>query len=150
MFKFSKPNESPGLLFWQASTLWKRQINNVLKQLDITHTQYVILAVIYFLKMDGQRTTQTAISEISMIDNMTISNSVRLLEKKKLIVREVDTIDSRAKVLNCTALGNEKLQKANSLVENVDDKFFDLSSDNVVRLMNLLTLLKDKNKDWRK
>ena len=38
--------ESMGLLFWQVSMLWQRKIKKVLQAYDLTHTQFVILAVI--------------------------------------------------------------------------------------------------------
>ena len=43
--RFHVANESYGLLFWQVSTLWQRKIKESLRPYDLTHTQYVILAV---------------------------------------------------------------------------------------------------------
>ena len=144
-FKYKNADESPGLLLWQASTLWRRSINSALSGTGITHTQYVILAVTYYLTKLGERTTQTSISNMSMIDTMTISNSLKLMEKKGLIFREEDVIDSRAKVLKCTDLGIELLGQANGLVEQVDAQFFSLEHDNMYQLIRLLSLLKNAN-----
>jgi hypothetical protein len=85
--KYQSHNESTGLLFWQVSTLWQRAIKDALRQFDLTHTQYVILAVIAELSEASGDITQKKISDFSMIDPMTISSALRLLEKKGLTQR---------------------------------------------------------------
>ena len=144
-FKHKNADESPGLLLWQTSTLWRRSINAALDGTGLTHTQYVILAVTYYLTKVGERTTQTNISDMSMVDAMTISNSVKLMEKKGLVFREEDTVDSRAKVLKCTDSGIELLEKATQLVEQVDDQFFALENNNMSQCISILSILKNIN-----
>lgn len=79
---FQDYNESTGLLFWQTSMIWQRKIKEALQLYNLTHTQFVILAVIEELTEQKICVTQKKISDFSMIDVMTISSTVRLLEKK--------------------------------------------------------------------
>ena len=143
-FEFSE-EKSIGLLFWQSSMLWKRDINKILVNFDITHTQYVILAVIFHLDKSGEKTTQKKISNISMIDTMTISKTVRLMQVKKLIVRTEDPQDSRAKIMKITKTGMETLEKAIPAVESIDKNFFMLSNKELGNFMDLMTKLKTLN-----
>ena len=144
-FEFSE-EKSLGLLFWQTSMLWKRDINKILVNFDITHTQYVILAVIFHLDKSGEKTTQKNISNISMIDTMTISKTVRLMQTKKLIERKEDPQDSRAKIIEITIKGTGILEKATPAVEAIDKNFFMLSNEELENFINLMIKLKTLNK----
>ena len=143
-FEFSE-EKSIGLLFWQTSMLWKRDINKILVSFDITHTQYVILAVIFHLDKSGEKTTQKNISNISMIDTMTISKTIRLMQTKKLIERTEDPQDSRAKLVKITIKGIGILEKATPAVEGIDKNFFMLSNEELENFINLMTKLKTLN-----
>lgn len=144
-FKFENAEESPGLVFWQVSTLWRRNIKNVLDRFDITHTQYVILSVISYLSERGERVTQTEISNLSMIDVMTISRAVRLLEKKRLIERYEDSVDSRAKRLQLTESAKKILSEAIIAVEEVDEEFFLCLEERFSDFMEIVRFLRTCN-----
>ena len=61
--KCKNHQESIGLLFWQSSMLWQRKIKQVLQPYDLTHTQFVILAVIEELSEKEKCVTQNKIYE---------------------------------------------------------------------------------------
>jgi DNA-binding MarR family transcriptional regulator len=122
--KFHKANDSPGLLFWQVSVLWQRKIKDALRSYDITHTQFVILSVTHELNEQNSCVTQNDISDFSMIDVMTVSSTLRLLEKKNLVIRENHPTDTRAKRIINTDRGDELLKKTIQIVETVDNDFF--------------------------
>ena len=42
---FDKPEDSPGFLLWQTSITWQRLIKKALDSYDISHAQFVILAI---------------------------------------------------------------------------------------------------------
>ena len=116
--------ESMGLLFWQVSMLWQRKIKKVLQAYDLTHTQFVILAVIEELTEQDKTVTQKNISDFSMIDVMTVSSTVRLLAKKGLISRSQHETDTRANSIINTEMGKSLLSKAVKAVDKVDKTFF--------------------------
>lgn len=134
--------ESMGLLFWQVSTLWQRKIKKVLQEYDLTHTQFVILAVIEELSEQDKTVTQKNISDFSMIDVMTVSSAVRLLVKKGLVSRSQNETDTRANSIVNTDIGKTILCKAVKAVDKVDKTFFG-NSDKA--LHETLTELLKKN-----
>lgn len=144
--KYQSHEESTGLLFWQVSTLWQRAIKEALRTFDLTHTQYVILAVIAELSETNGEITQKKISDFSMIDPMTVSSTLRLLEKKKLTQRIQSESDSRANSICNTTSGQEILKKAVNAVEAVDASFFFHTQVELKAFKSLLLLLKSKNK----
>ncbi len=138
--------ESTGLLFWQVSMLWQRKIKKVLQTYDLTHTQFVILAVIEELTEQDKTVTQKNISDFSMIDVMTVSSTVRLLAKKGLISRSQHETDTRANSIVNTDMGKSLLSKAVKAVDKIDRTFF-LDSDANKELHITLTELLHKNQD---
>ena len=121
---YKNRDESSGFLFWQLSTLWQRKIKEVLTPFNLTHTQYVILAVIEDLQETVDDINQKLISDISTIDVMTVSSTIRLLERKKLIKRKPSKTDTRAYSIFNSKMGSNILVKAVSEVESVDKMFF--------------------------
>ena len=49
---FEESSNSIGLIFWKVSTQWQRKIKENLNKIDLTHTQFVILASIQELSED--------------------------------------------------------------------------------------------------
>lgn len=143
--KYQSKDESTGLLFWQVSTLWQRAIKEALRQFDLTHTQYVILAVIAELSETSGDITQKRISDFSMIDTMTVSSTLRLLEKKGLTQRIKSKADSRANTICNTDMGGAILKQAVVTVENVDTSFFFDAETDINLFKDLLLKLKSKN-----
>ena len=118
-----KPEQSPGFLLWHVSTAWRSSIEAVLKLLDLTHPQFVVLATLGWLTRNGDRVTQAALCTMAGIDPNTTSQILRGLETKKLIKR-VPSIDPRAKNPMLTANGSKLLVKALPAVEAADAQFF--------------------------
>jgi DNA-binding MarR family transcriptional regulator len=120
---YKGPEESPGFLLWHVSTQWRSAIENVLKPLDLTHPQFVVLATIGWLTREGAIISQADISRIAGLDPNTISQIVRGLEAKKLIER-TQKRDERSKNPILTDEGSKKLKIALPAVEQADTKFF--------------------------
>ncbi len=145
--KYTTHEESIGLLFWQVSTLWQRAVKDALRQYELTHTQYVILAVIEELQEIEDKITQKKISDFSMIDTMTVSATLRLLEKKGLTQRIPQKEDTRANQIANTKAGTSLLKEAVCAVECVDKQFFFKNNEDLVSLHNLLSQLKTNHMD---
>lgn len=144
--KFVNSNDSVGLLFWKTSVLWQRKIKEVLQPLDLTHTQFVILAVVEELSETIDEITQKMISDFSMIDVMTVSSTIRLLEKKKYICRLASENDTRAYSISNTKIGKKRLQEAVKKVEIIDNEFFFDEKQRRNNFMENMQILIDKNK----
>ncbi len=134
-----------GLCLQQLLSTLQGDMKQVLQSYDLTHTQFVILAVIEELSEQNICITQKKISDFSMIDVMTVSSTVRLLEKKGLLFRVPYKKDSRANSISNTEKGKTCLRQAVISVENVDKMFFFSDVRENAQFQHLLTELLHKN-----
>lgn len=125
---YEVPEESPGYLLWNVSIQWRSKIEETLKNFDLTHPQFVVLATTSWLTRKNEKIAQVDISRSAGLDPNTTSQILRGLEAKKLIKR-IRSLNERSKSPMLTALGFEKLTKALPAVEKTDKIFFDLLSD---------------------
>jgi DNA-binding MarR family transcriptional regulator len=123
-FHFKSPEESPGFLLWQVNMLWQLELKKVLDPLDLTHTQFVVMAALAWLKKQQAIVSQNDIARHSKIDRMMTSKVLKILEKKTFIVRTASKIDTRSKEICLTADGAKTIQNALKIIEAADSKFF--------------------------
>jgi DNA-binding MarR family transcriptional regulator len=123
-FHFSGPNDSPGYLLGQVTMLWQRRIKWALDPLDLTQTQFVLLAALGWLSKKNPSVTQIDIANQSNSDRMMVSKVLRTLEEKGFITRAEHDTDTRAKAVRLTSSGAVVLQDALRKVEAADLEFF--------------------------
>ena len=104
---------------------WHSIIKKELKKMNLTHPQFVVLASLAYLSQNGNEITQIMISKLAGIDVMTISQILSLLEKQNFVKRKEHSKDTRAKAVILNKKGEEILQKAVPLVEQIDEIFFE-------------------------
>ena len=80
-----------------------------------------------------------------MIDVMTVSSTLRLLEKKGLIYRLPHKTDTRANSISNTEKGKICLKQAVIDVEGIDRTFFFNSDEENAQFKNMLSQLLSKN-----
>lgn len=136
------PERSPGFLLWHISTSWRSSIEAILKPIGLTHPQFVVLAALGWLTRKGDRVTQAAIGKMAGLDPNTISQIIRGLEQKELIIREASS-DARAKNPVLTHEGSKILTQALPAVEKGDAQFFNSlgnkEMDQMIRIFQKLT-----------
>ena len=137
--------ESTGLLFIRAYHKWHGLIKTKLRTIDLTHPQFVVLTTLAALLRQQEWVSQTDIARFSDMDVMTISQIIRLLVNKGLIMREVHPKDSRANIILLTDMGLQKVNQALPLVEGIDQAFFGKLEDNTEILNQLLIKLEAEN-----
>ena len=103
---------------------WHFTIKQALKELNLTHPQFVVLASLAYLSQHDNEVTQVMISKLSGIDVMTVSQILSLLEKRGFVELKEHSRDTRAKAVLLNEKGSEILQKAVPLVEQIDEVFF--------------------------
>lgn len=123
-FSVDKVEDSSGFLLWQVTTLWQREIRNILAPLDLTHPQFVLLGSLLWLSRHQESVTQIDISQNSKIDPMTTSTVLRTLQAKGLVVRREHATDTRAKAVALTEAGEQLTRQAVVVVERFDHTFF--------------------------
>tara|TARA_B100000508_G_scaffold139794_1_gene138883 strand:+ start:662 stop:1108 length:447 start_codon:yes stop_codon:yes gene_type:complete len=127
-FGFERPEDSPGFLLWQTTVTWQRLIKHALDKHNISHAQFVILANLLWFEEHKQTPNQAMIVEMSKLDKMTVSKSLKLLAIDKLITRQEDKHDTRAKTVKLTAKGKKLAAKLINRVEKIDEQFFGVLS----------------------
>lgn len=137
--------KSTGLLFIRTYHKWHGLIKNELKTIDLTHPQFVVLTSLAALLRRQEWVSQTDIARFSDMDVMTVSQIIRLLVKKDLIMREVHPKDSRANIILLTDTGLQKVNQALPLVEGIDHAFFGKLEDKTEVFNQLLMKLEAEN-----
>ncbi|HLJ03997.1 MAG TPA: MarR family winged helix-turn-helix transcriptional regulator [Solirubrobacteraceae bacterium] len=136
-----EPAQSPGFLLWHAALRWQRHIVAALAPLDLTHVQFVLLASTWWLNEHGREPTQVALAGHAGTDIKMTSQVIRALERKGLVRRTVDPVDTRARRLAVTAAGAALAPRAITAVESADAAFF--SGVEPRRLLSVLSALAD-------
>ena len=137
--------KSTGLLFIRSYHKWHGLIKNKLRTIDLTHPQFVVLTTLAAFLRQQEWVSQTDIARFSDMDVMTVSQIIRLLVKKGLIIREVHPKDSRANIILLTDMGLQKVNQALPLVEGIDQAFFGKLEDKTEILNQLLIKLETEN-----
>jgi DNA-binding MarR family transcriptional regulator len=146
-FHFKSPKDSPGYLLGQLTMLWQRKLKKVLDPLDLTQTQFVLLAALGWLSKKSNSVTQVDIANQSNADRMMVSKVLRTLEEKGFITRQEHETDTRAKTIRLTEIGETVLQKGLIEVENADLDFFASLDENLSTFNSNMAKLIDKNKN---
>lgn len=121
--RFPSGDASPGLLLWQVTNRWQAAIRRALGPHDLTHVQFVLLAVLTDDDAD-EGMTQATLSQRAGADPMMVSQVIRVLAERDLVERRQDATDRRAVRVRATAAGRERAREANRAVEDVDETFF--------------------------
>ena len=134
MSAYKTPDESPGYLLWRVSTQWRSAIEEVLKPLNLTHPQFVLLATLGWLTKDGNTVNQVEVGRMAGLDPNTTSQILRGLEAKKFIKR-THWVNERSKNPVVTPMGAEVLAQSLPAVEQADIQFFAKLMDGQVETM---------------
>jgi DNA-binding MarR family transcriptional regulator len=142
-FSVKNADHSSGFLLWQITTLWQREIKASLEAFNLSHSGFVILASLLWFTEQTIEVTQTMIIEHTKLDKMTVSKSLKTLQKNGFIDRFENEIDTRAKTIILTHIGKELAINTLKCVESVDIKFFSkLSYDEKNQLNSLFVKLR--------
>lgn len=121
---------STGLLFIRVYNKWHSIIKQELRNLGITHPQFVVLTSLNFLSQSNENVTQASIAKMSDMDVMSVSQIVKGLEKNEFIKRTTNPNDSRANTVMLLPKGQEIVKLALPVVEKVDADFFGVLQEN--------------------
>jgi DNA-binding MarR family transcriptional regulator len=138
---FEGPENSPGFLLWQVSTLWRRQIEAALATLDLTHAQFVILTNVAWLTRDEKQVTQIELARHCNTDVTMTSQILRTLERNGYIERKKREGDERSKLPSITEKGSKTIEQAIPLVESVDSEFFEKLKQDTKKFVGILQKL---------
>ena len=144
-------SDSPGLLLWRASTRWAAAQREALAPYDLTHTQFVLLASLLWLRRGrGEPVTQRELADFAGTDVMMTSQVLRTLESKAYVERRPHPADGRARELLVTTAGAELANTAVRVVERVDEEFFAGAGTALPGLLTGLQQLAARPEDCRR
>lgn len=124
VFGFDAPEDSPGFLLWQTTVTWQRLIKKVLEPYELSHPQFVILAISLWYTQQEKIVIQANIIQQSKLDKMTVSQSLKKLVAMGLVKRAEHHEDTRAKTVQLTPKGFKLTMQLVPIIENIDAKFF--------------------------
>lgn len=124
IFSVEKSQDSLGFLLWKIMTLWQREIKKALDPFDITHPQFVILAITLWHTLHDREVTQSILIQESKLDKMTVSISIKKLVAQSYLKHQIHAVDTRAKKVELTPKGRALSKKIVPLIESVDQDFF--------------------------
>jgi MarR family transcriptional regulator, organic hydroperoxide resistance regulator len=149
-FGFDVPEDSPGFLLWQTTMSWQRLIKKVLEPYNLSHAQFVIMAILLWWHGKKKVVTQIDIVGMSKLDKMTVSKSLKKLVGLDLAVRHEHQEDTRAKSVQLTKSGVALTRKLVPIVEGVDADFFgqlkNTEEKDLLVFLQKLTVMEDANK----
>jgi DNA-binding MarR family transcriptional regulator len=139
------PFASPGYWLHHAALAWRRELGDRLRPLEITPTQFDVLASLSWQSRTGQ-VTQQMIADFAGIDRMMTSKVMRVLEDRGLVTRTQHSTDARALALLLTAEGRAVVTAATAEARALDRALFGSTTDSEPlrgELAHLLDRLRD-------
>lgn len=132
------PLNSPGFWLHHAALAWRRTVDTELAHLQLTHTQFDLLASTNWLARSGSLPTQQQVADLAGADRMMASKVLGGLEQRGLITRQNHPADSRSKLLATTPAGNQLVLHAVRIIADIDQAMFGSPADGADRLRNQL------------
>ncbi|CAI6080333.1 hypothetical protein PAECIP112173_02854 [Paenibacillus sp. JJ-100] len=139
--RYKNPQDSPGYLLWQVTTMWQKEVRRVLEPLELTQPQFVLLHACLWLNerdVEGKGVTQVQIAQFANVDVNVTSQVLRALEKRGYITRARHQTDTRANIITTTPEGTKLAIEGMNLVEESDKNFFDLLADRKDEYMDIM------------
>lgn len=131
-----KPDNQLGFLLMQASLLKQRVVNAALRELDITYMQFVVLAGVLELGENNGCVMQQDLASQRRLDKAMVSNVVKNLMSRNLLIRMEHPSDKRAWKLSLTEQGRELAIEGKGIAKGVDSTFFaGIDNDLFVKLL---------------
>lgn len=137
-----EPISKLDILMWRVFKLFIKNKKQLLEKIDLTCSQFEILSAMHYLQGIKPEVIQVDLSEKTSIDSMTTSTILRNLQKKGLITRHRNTMNTRAIIVRLTANGVESLEKAYQLIRASSELIYKDINEN--RLASQLIKLSDK------
>lgn len=132
------PENAVGFMLWKLLHHFQRAMDRELLPLDLTHLQFTTLAIVGWLNRCNGPATQAEISRRADIHVMQLSQILKVLEVKRMILRKPSPTNSRAKAVELTPVGLSCLRRAMPIAIEIQHRLFGKSGEPGGRLLNEL------------
>ncbi len=143
MADISSIEDKIGLLIWKTSNFWLSKLRKILVPYNLSINEYFILHSIKLLSVKNSNIYQNEISEFIGIDISVTSVTLKLLEKKKFISRDIKS-DNRKKIINVLNEGDAIFKILHPLIEKEEETLFNKLKNETFNFTNSLKLLLGK------
>ncbi|WP_112246445.1 MarR family winged helix-turn-helix transcriptional regulator [Kribbella monticola] len=124
MIEESGPMLSPGFWLHHAALAWRAELDQRLRTIGLTPTQFMLLASAGWLEHTQGAPTQQQVAAQAGADRMMTSKVVKTLVEAELLSREADPNDSRAYRLRLTTKGRKPTRQATEIARALDTEYF--------------------------
>ena len=109
---------------WRVVARFQREVDRALVLENLTHLQFTTLALVAWFGREDTQVTQIDLARSAGIHPMQVSQTLKVLETKKMISRRTSKSDTRAKRVEITASGLDALRRALPKVIAVQSRLF--------------------------
>jgi DNA-binding MarR family transcriptional regulator len=120
----SGPMLSPGFWLHHAALAWRAELDARLRPLNLTPTQFMLLAAAGWLEHLAGPPTQQQVADQAGADRMMTSRVIRTLEGAGLLIRQPHETDGRGLRVALTPAGRNLVRRATAIARDVDSLFF--------------------------
>ena len=114
--------QTAGYLVWQLSTKWRVAVDRALKDLGLTHADYLVLASLSECSRGGAKPSQRELADFAGLDPMYVSKLVRSLEHAGLLRRLDHPDEARAFQLTLSARGADLVERSAAVMRKLFDQ----------------------------
>jgi len=130
-----------GFLVWDVARLWRVALDRALKPLDVTRSQYSVIA--FLARRDGM--TQSALASDLELTKVAVGGLLERMEAVGLVERRADGADARVRRVYLTRKGMRITQKIRELAEPIETRMLSpVSDDDLAATIRSLALIKGK------
>jgi DNA-binding MarR family transcriptional regulator len=135
------PQHAVGFVMWRVVHRYQRAMDAALRDLDLTHLQFVTLALVAWLGRDGGAGTQADVARMGDIHPMQVSLMLKALQAKQMVHRQAAKGAGPAKQVLVTAAGLAALRRAMPRAIDVQRALFGpagLPGGDLLRMLNAI------------
>jgi DNA-binding MarR family transcriptional regulator len=118
------PENAVGFVMWRIVGRYQRQVDRALAGDNLTNLQFITLALVAWFGKDGTPVTQIELARSAGIHPMQVSQTIKALETKQMVSRQVSDVDARAKRVAITKAGLKAMRAALPKVIDVQARIF--------------------------
>jgi DNA-binding MarR family transcriptional regulator len=122
----------------QVLHLWHQETELVIAKYKLTQPEFALLASLHSFLKEGKSATQVDVCKRSGIKQMNASILLRKLQTRKFIQRKEHPIDTRAKTVQLTKIGEQVAVDILDELDKISTAFFQLTKNKEAELIKKL------------
>ena len=114
-------DDSASFKIWQLNRRYQRELRAALKEVNLTYTEFVLLAVLFY-DLKWQTWSQANLARRAGLDKMVVSQALISLREKQQLLRRPSVLDKREVSLRVSGKGVLSVKRAIELVAAIDKR----------------------------